>query len=44
MSSKRSVVQKSVEEILVDLMTERFMSEGIQASSTSRLQETPSTG
>jgi hypothetical protein len=34
MSGERSTVEKSVEEILVDLMTERVMSVGIQASST----------
>jgi hypothetical protein len=33
-----------VEEILVDLMTERVMSVGIQASSTGGLQASPSTG
>jgi hypothetical protein len=44
MSGERSAVEKSVEEILVDLMTERVMSVGIQASSTGGLQASPSTG
>jgi hypothetical protein len=34
MSDEISVVEKSVEEILIDLMAERVMSTGIQASST----------
>jgi hypothetical protein len=44
MSGERSAVEKSVEEILVDLMTEKVMSVGIQASSTGGLQASPSTG
>jgi hypothetical protein len=44
MSGERSTVEKSVEEILVDLMTEKVMSVGIQASSTGGLQASPSTG
>jgi hypothetical protein len=44
MSGEHSAIEKSVEEILVDLMTERVMSVGIQASSTSGLQASPSTG
>jgi hypothetical protein len=38
------VLEKSVEEILVELMAERVMSVGIQASSTGGLQASPSTG
>jgi hypothetical protein len=37
------VLEKSVEEILVELMTEKVMSVGIQASSTGGLQAYPST-
>jgi hypothetical protein len=44
MSGEHSAVEKSVEEILVDLMAERVMSVGIQASSTGGLQASPSTG
>jgi hypothetical protein len=44
MSGEHNVVEKSVEEILVDLMTERVMSVGIHASLTGRLQESPSSG
>ena len=43
-SGERSVVEKSVEEILIDLMTEKFMSAGIQASSMGGLQASPLTG
>jgi hypothetical protein len=43
MSSDLSAVEKSVEEILIDLMDEKVMSAGIQASSTRGLQESPST-
>jgi hypothetical protein len=43
MSGERSAIEKSVEEILVDLMTERVMSVGIQASSTGGLQASPLT-
>jgi hypothetical protein len=44
MSGEHSTLEKSVEEILVDLMAERVMSVGIQASSTGGLQASPSTG
>jgi hypothetical protein len=44
MSGECSVVEKSVEEILVDLMTERVMSVGIHAWFIGRLQASPSTG
>jgi hypothetical protein len=48
MSEALSVVEKVVEEVLIDLMTERFMSErgfstSVQASSTRGLQASPST-
>jgi hypothetical protein len=44
MSGKRSVVEKSMDEIILDLMTEKFMSIGMHASSTGILQASPSTG
>jgi hypothetical protein len=44
MSGEHSALEKSVEEILMDLMAERVMSVGIQASSTGGLQASPSTG
>jgi hypothetical protein len=44
MSGEPSALEKSVEEILVELMAERVMSVGIQASSTGGLQASPSTG
>jgi hypothetical protein len=44
MSGERSAVEKSVEEILIDLMDEKVMSAGIQASSMGGLQASPSTG
>jgi hypothetical protein len=48
MSEALSVAEKVVEEVLIDLMTERVMSErglstGVQASSTRGLQASPST-
>jgi hypothetical protein len=48
MSDKLNSVEKVVEEVLIDLMTERVMSErglsaGVQASSTRGLQASPST-
>jgi hypothetical protein len=48
MSNKLSAAKKVVEEVLIDLMTERVMSErglstGFQASSTRGLQASPST-
>jgi hypothetical protein len=39
-----SVVEKSVEEILIDLMDEKVMSAGAQASSMKGVQTSPSTG
>jgi hypothetical protein len=39
-----SAVEKYVEEILIDLMAEKVMSAGVQASSTRGLQASPSTG
>jgi hypothetical protein len=44
MSGEHSTLEKSVEEILMDLMDERVMSVGIQASLTGGLQASPSTG
>jgi hypothetical protein len=44
MASECSALEKSMEEILVELMTERVMSMGIHESSTSKLQASPSTG
>jgi hypothetical protein len=45
MSDEFSAAEKVVEEVLIDLMTERVMSmsAGIQASSTRGLQASPST-
>jgi hypothetical protein len=43
MLGERSAVEKSVEEILIDLMAEKVMSVGIQASSIGGLQASPST-
>jgi hypothetical protein len=43
MSGECSIVEKSMEEILIDLMDEKFMSTRIQASSTRGLQASPST-
>jgi hypothetical protein len=48
MSDELSVVEKVVEEVLIDLMAERVMSErriyvGVQASSTGGVQASPST-
>ena len=44
MSGEPSTLEKSVEEILMELIAERVMSVGIQASSTGGLQASPSTG
>jgi hypothetical protein len=44
MSGKCSAVEKSVEEILIDLMTEKVMYVGVQVSSTGILQASPSIG
>jgi hypothetical protein len=45
MSEALSAAEKDVEEVLIDLMTEKSMSmsEGIQASSTKIVQASPST-
>jgi hypothetical protein len=43
MSDKISAVEKVVKEILIDLMVEKVMSVGIQASSTRGVQASPST-
>jgi hypothetical protein len=43
MSEELSAVEESVKEVLIDLMTERVMSEGIQASSMRGVQASPST-
>jgi hypothetical protein len=43
MSGEHSTLEKSVEEILINLMTEKVMSIGMQASSMGGLQESPST-
>jgi hypothetical protein len=43
MSNERSAVEKSVEEILIDIMAEKVMSIGIQASSMGGLQAYPLT-
>jgi hypothetical protein len=44
MSGEHSTLEKSVEEILIDLMAEKVMSVGIQALSMGGLQASPSTG
>jgi hypothetical protein len=41
MSGEHSTLEKSVEEILIDLMAEKVMSVGIQASSTGRIASIP---
>jgi hypothetical protein len=43
MSDELSAVEKSVEEVLIELMAEKVMSVGIQASSTRGVQASPST-
>jgi hypothetical protein len=43
MSDDISAVEKSIEEILIDLMVEKVMSVGIQASSMRGVQASPST-
>jgi hypothetical protein len=43
MSGDLSEVDKSIEEILIDLMAEKVMSTGAQASSARGVQESPST-
>jgi hypothetical protein len=44
MLSEPSELEKSVEEVLKKLMTDRPISKGIQASSTRGLQASPLTG
>jgi hypothetical protein len=44
MSGEHSALEKSVEEILVELMAEKVMLVGIQASLTGGLQASPSNG
>jgi hypothetical protein len=43
MSKEHSAVENSVEEILIDLMAEKVLSAGAQASSTRGVQASPST-
>jgi hypothetical protein len=43
MSEELSAVEESVKEVLIDLMTERVMSVGVQASSTRGVQASLST-
>jgi hypothetical protein len=43
MSGDLSAVEKSIEEILIDLMAAKFMFVGIEASSTGGLQSSPLT-
>jgi hypothetical protein len=43
MSDELNVMEKSVEEVLIDLMAKKVMSTGIQASSTRGVQASPST-
>jgi hypothetical protein len=43
MSDELSAIEKCVEEVLIDLMAEKVMSAGIQASSTRGVQASPST-
>jgi hypothetical protein len=43
MSEELSAVEESVKEVLIDLMTERVMSVGVQASSMRGVQASPST-
>jgi hypothetical protein len=43
MSKELSTVEESMKEILIDLMTEKVMSVGVQASSTRGVQASPST-
>jgi hypothetical protein len=43
MSEELSTIKEYVKEILVDLMIERVMSMGVQASSTRGVQASPST-
>jgi hypothetical protein len=43
MSDEISIAEKSIEEILIDLMADKVMFPGIQASSTRGVQASPST-
>jgi hypothetical protein len=43
MSDELNAAEKCVEEVLIDLMAEKVMSAGIQASSTRGVQASPST-
>jgi hypothetical protein len=43
MSGDLSVVEKFIKEILIDLMAEKVLSVGVQASSTRGVQASPST-
>jgi hypothetical protein len=43
MPNEINTIEKSVEEVLIDLMAEKVMSAGIQASSTRGVQASPST-
>jgi hypothetical protein len=43
MSDELNVVEKSVKEVLIELMAKKAMSVGIQASSTRGVQAFPST-
>jgi hypothetical protein len=43
MSEELSAIEKSVEEVLIDLMAKKLMSIGIQASSMRGVQASPST-
>jgi hypothetical protein len=43
MSSDLSAVEKSVEEIFIDLMVEKVLSIGVHASSTRGVKASPST-
>jgi hypothetical protein len=43
MSDELNIVDNSVEEVLIDLMAERVMSTGVEASSTLGVQASPST-
>jgi hypothetical protein len=44
MLGEHNMLEKSVEDILIDLMAEKFMYAGIHASSIGGLKEYPSTG
>jgi hypothetical protein len=44
MLGEHSAIEKSMEEILVDLMIEKVMSIGLQVSSNGGLQASPLTG